>query len=57
MIELDLEKYCQEGCMRFEPLVVRTSCHIDIRCEHAQECKYLLRYLTNHATNKEFAEK
>lgn len=46
MIELDLEPYCQEGCMRFEPNVVRTSYEdFAIRCEHGPACKFMLHYL------------
>lgn len=57
MIKLGLEPYCQEGCMRFEPRVIRgirlTDPDITVSCEHATECQYMVRYLKKHSMEKE----
>ncbi len=52
MITLNLEDYCQEGCMRFEPKVLKGlrpgDAVIIVSCEHSAECQYMLRYLKKH---------
>ena len=62
MITLNLEDYCHEGCMRFEPRVIKGSVMCDnaildstttITCEHSAECQYMVRYLKKHGLEKE----
>ena len=57
MITLKLEDYCHDGCMRFEPNVMRGMRPIDpeivVTCEHWAECQYMVRYLKNHGLAKE----
>lgn len=57
MITLQLEDYCHEGCMRFEPRVIKGLALGDratiIACEHSAECQYMARYLKKHSLEKE----
>ena len=57
MIRLGVEDYCHEGCMRFEPRVLRgitlADSNIIVTCEHAAECQYMVRYLKKHSMEKE----
>ena len=57
MITLSLQPYCHEGCMRFEPRVLRGLTLADantiISCEHSAECQYMVRYLKHHSSVKE----
>ena len=57
MITLSLQPYCHEGCMRFEPRVLRgihiTDADITVSCEHSAECQYMMRYLKKHGMEKE----
>lgn len=59
MITLNLEDYCHEGCMRFEPRVIKGAYFMcdnirvndsttTITCEHSAECQYMVRYLKKH---------
>lgn len=57
MITLNLEDYCHEGCMRFEPKVLKgvtpSDMTIHVTCEHWAECQYMVRYLKKHGLEKE----
>ena len=57
MISLNLEDYCHDGCMRFEPKVLRGVTPSDrtilVTCEHWAECQYMVRYLKKHGLEKE----
>lgn len=57
MITLNLEDYCHDGCMRFEPKVLRgvtpSDMTIIVTCEHWAECQYMVRYLKKHGLEKE----
>ena len=60
MITLNLEDYCHEGCMRFEPKVISGTRIADpeiiVTCEHWAECQYMVRYLKKHGLAKENGE-
>ncbi len=47
-INLDLEPYCN-NCRNFEAETIKRSDWTDIRvvCAHAQQCKFIARYLLN----------
>ena len=57
MITLNLEDYCHEGCMRFEPKTIKGLTPGDraivVTCEHLSECQYMVRYLKKHGLEKE----
>ena len=57
MITLSLDDYCQCGCTRFEPTGIRGLYADDpntyVFCEHASECRQMIAYLKEHASQPE----
>lgn len=54
MIKLELQNYCQDGCMAFKPVEK----HVEplmmvITCENRTHCAYLVNYLRKHALKGE----
>lgn len=53
MIKLDIDDFCQHGCIRFEPELIKFGPDVSIRCEYADRCSYLLRYLEKYKKEKD----
>lgn len=57
MIKLNLQPYCQYGCMDFEAKVDKYHSYadvdrIDISCTNAKRCEYMKRYLAKYASKE-----
>ena len=53
MIKLELQNYCQDGCMAFKPANTHVGPLMVITCENRAHCNYLVNYLKKHALKGE----